>query len=130
MMTDPIADLLTRIRNGQMAEKVSVRVPASRLKLAIAKVLQDEGYVESCREVTEAGRPLIEIALKYHDGQPVIERIDRVSTPGLRRYAGKHRLPRVDGGMGVAIVSTSQGIMSDRAARKAGLGGEILCVVS
>lgn len=130
MMTDPIADLLTRIRNGQMAEKVSVRVPASRLKLAIAKVLQDEGYVESCREVTEAGRPLIEIALKYHDGQPVIERLDRVSTPGLRRYAGKHRLPRVDGGMGVAIVSTSQGIMSDRAARKAGLGGEILCVVS
>jgi small subunit ribosomal protein S8 len=130
MMTDPIADLLTRIRNGQMAEKVNVRVPASRLKLAIAKVLQDEGYVESCREVTEAGRPLIEIALKYHDGQPVIERLDRVSTPGLRRYAGKHRLPRVDGGMGVAIVSTSQGIMSDRAARKAGLGGEILCVVS
>jgi small subunit ribosomal protein S8 len=130
MMTDPIADLLTRIRNGQMAEKVSVRVPASRLKLAIAKVLQDEGYIESCREVTEAGRPLIEIALKYHDGQPVIERLDRVSTPGLRRYAGKHRLPRVDGGMGVAIVSTSQGIMSDRAARKAGLGGEILCVVS
>jgi small subunit ribosomal protein S8 len=130
MMTDPIADLLTRIRNGQMAEKVSVRVPASRLKLAIAKVLQDEGYVESCREITEAGRPLIEIALKYHDGRPVIERIDRVSTPGLRRYAGKHRLPRVDGGMGVAIVSTSQGIMSDRAARKAGLGGEILCVVS
>jgi small subunit ribosomal protein S8 len=130
MMTDPIADLLTRIRNGQMAEKVNVRVPASRLKLAIAKVLQDEGYVESCREVTEAGRPLIEIALKYHDGRPVIERIDRVSTPGLRRYAGKHRLPRVDGGMGVAIVSTSQGIMSDRAARKAGLGGEILCVVS
>jgi small subunit ribosomal protein S8 len=130
MMTDPIADLLTRIRNGQMAEKVSVRVPASRLKLAIAKVLQDEGYVESCREITEAGRPLIEIALKYHDGQPVIERLDRVSTPGLRRYAGKHRLPRVDGGMGVAIVSTSQGIMSDRAARKAGLGGEILCVVS
>lgn len=130
MMTDPIADLLTRIRNGQMAEKVNVRVPASRLKLAIAKVLQDEGYVESCREVTEAGRPLIEIALKYHDGRPVIERLDRVSTPGLRRYAGKHRLPRVDGGTGVAIVSTSQGIMSDRAARKAGLGGEILCVVS
>ncbi|MHB1142185.1 MAG: 30S ribosomal protein S8 [Sulfuricaulis sp.] len=130
MMTDPIADLLTRIRNAQMAEKVNVRVPASRLKLAIAKVLQDEGYVESCREVTEAGRPLIEIALKYHDGRPVIERIDRVSTPGLRRYAGKHRLPRVDGGMGVAIVSTSRGIMSDRAARKAGLGGEILCVVS
>ena len=130
MMTDPIADLLTRIRNGQMAEKVNVRVPASRLKLAVAKVLQDEGYIEACREVTDDGRPLIEIALKYHDGQPVIERLDRVSTPGLRRYAGKHRLPRVDGGMGVAIVSTSQGIMSDRAARKAGLGGEILCIVA
>ena len=130
MMTDPIADLLTRIRNGQMAEKVNVRVPASRLKLAVARVLQDEGYIESCREITEAGRPLIEIALKYHDGRPVIERLDRVSTPGLRRYAGKHRLPRVDGGMGVAIVSTSQGNMSDRAARKAGLGGEILCIVS
>src|SRR3970282_831521 len=130
MMTDPIADLLTRIRNGQMAEKVNVRVPASRLKLAVAKVLQDEGYIESCREITEAGRPLIEIALKYHDGQPVIERLDRVSTPGLRRYAGQHRPPRGDVGMGVAIVSTSQGIMSDRAARKAGLGGEILCVVS
>lgn len=130
MMTDPIADLLTRIRNGQMAEKVSVRIPASRLKLAVAKVLQDEGYIEACREVTEDGRPLIEVALKYHDGQPVIERLERVSTPGLRRYEGKHKLPRVEGGMGVAIVSTSKGIMSDRAARKAGLGGEILCIVA
>lgn len=130
MMTDPIADLLTRIRNGQQAEKVSVRIPASRLKLAVAKVLQDEGYIEACREVTEDGRPLLEIALKYHDGQPVIERLERASRPGLRRYAGKQQLPRVDGGMGVAIVSTSQGIMSDRAARQAGLGGEILCIVS
>ena len=130
MMTDPIADLLTRIRNGQMAEKVSVRIPASRLKLAVAKVLQDEGYIEACHEVTEDGRPLIEVALKYHDGRPVIERLERVSKPGLRRYEGKHTLPRVDGGMGVAIVSTSQGIMSDRAARKAGLGGEILCIVA
>lgn len=130
MMTDPIADMLTRIRNGQMAEKVSVLIPASRLKLAVAKVLQDEGYIEACREVTENGRPLLEIALKYHDGQPVIERLERASKPGLRRYAGKQRLPRVDGGMGVAIVSTSRGIMSDRAARQAGLGGEILCIVS
>jgi small subunit ribosomal protein S8 len=130
MMTDPIADMLTRIRNGQMAEKVSVRVPASRLKLAVAKVLQDEGYIETCREVTEDDRPLIEIALKYYDGRPVIERLERASKPGLRRYAGKNSLPRVDGGMGVAIVSTSRGIMSDRAARKAGLGGEILCIVS
>ena len=130
MMTDPIADLLTRIRNGQQAEKVSVRMPASRLKLAVAKVLQDEGYIEACREVTEDDRPLLEVVLKYHEGRPVIERLERSSKPGLRRYAGKQRLPRVDGGMGVAIVSTSHGIMSDRAARKAGLGGEILCIVS
>ncbi|MCR4300374.1 MAG: 30S ribosomal protein S8 [Sulfuricaulis sp.] len=130
MMTDPIADMLTRIRNGQMAEKVSVRIPASRLKLAVAKVLQDEGYIETCREVTEDDRPLIEIALKYYDGRPVIERLERASKPGLRRYEGKNSLPRVDGGTGVAIISTSQGIMSDRAARKAGLGGEILCIVS
>ncbi|MHB8623565.1 MAG: 30S ribosomal protein S8 [Sulfuricaulis sp.] len=130
MMTDPIADMLTRIRNAQMAEKVSVRVPTSKLKLAIAKVLQNEGYVESCQETMVDGRPMMEISLKYHDGQPVIERLERSSSPGLRRYAGKNRLPRVTGGTGVAIISTSQGIMSDRAARKAGLGGEILCVVS
>ncbi|HLE93985.1 MAG TPA: 30S ribosomal protein S8 [Sulfuricaulis sp.] len=130
MMTDPIADMLTRIRNGQMAEKVSVRVPGSRLKLAIVKVLQEEGYVEGCRETTVNGRPVIEIILKYHSGEPVIERIERASKPGLRRYEGKSSLPRVNGGTGVAIVSTSRGIMSDRAARKAGLGGEILCVVS
>jgi len=130
MMTDPIADLLTRIRNGQMAEKVSVRIPASRLKLAVAKVLQDEGYIEACREVTEDDRPMLEVTLKYHDGHPVIERLERASKPGLRRYAGKHKLPRVDGGMGVAIVSTSRGIMTDRSARQAGLGGEILCIVS
>ena len=130
MMTDPIADLLTRIRNGQMAEKVSVNVPASKLKKAIAGVLQEEGYIEGSREVTVDGRPMIEITLKYHGGTPVIERIERASTPGLRLYKGKDKLPRVDGGMGVAIVSTSRGIMSDRAARQAGLGGEILCIVS
>ena len=130
MMTDPIADMLTRIRNGQMAEKVSVHVPASKLKHAVAKVLQEEGYIESSQEVMVNGRPMIEVTLKYHGGTPVIERIERASTPGLRLYKGKSRLPRVDGGMGIAIVSTSQGIMSDRAARKAGLGGEILCVVS
>lgn len=129
MMTDPIADLLTRIRNAQMAEKKSVRVPASKLKQAIAKVLQDEGYVDGCQEIKVEGRPMLEIGLKYHEGQPVIERIERVSKPGLRRYEGKHKLPRIAGGMGVAIISTSQGIMSDRAARKAGLGGEVLCVV-
>jgi small subunit ribosomal protein S8 len=130
MMTDPIADMLTRIRNAQKAEKMSVHVPASKLKLALAKVLQDEGYVEACQEITVAGRPILDITLKYHDGQPVIERLDRASTPGLRRYQGKDKLPRVAGGTGVAIVSTSKGIMSDRAARKAGLGGEILCIVS
>ena len=130
MMTDPIADMLTRIRNGQMAEKVNVHVPASKLKHAIARVLQDEGYIEDSREITVEGRPVIEITLKYHGGTPVIERIERASTPGLRLYKGKTKLPRVDGGTGIAIVSTSQGIMSDRAARKAGLGGEILCVVS
>lgn len=130
MMTDPIADMLTRIRNGQMAEKVSVRVPGSKLKLAIVKVLQEEGYVEGLRETTVHGRPVIEVILKYHSGAPVIERIERASKPGLRRYEGKASLPRVNGGTGVAIVSTSRGIMSDRAARKAGLGGEILCVVS
>ena len=130
MMTDPIADMLTRIRNAQKAEKMSVHVPASKLKLAIAKVLQDEGYVEACQEITVGGRPMLDITLKYHGGQPVIERLDRASTPGLRRYQGTNKLPRVAGGTGVAIVSTSQGIMSDRAARKAGLGGEILCIVS
>ena len=130
MMTDPIADMLTRIRNGQMAEKVNVHVPASKLKHAIARVLQEEGYIEDSREITVEGRPVIEITLKYHGGTPVIERIERASTPGLRLYKGKTKLPRVDGGTGIAIVSTSQGIMSDRAARKAGLGGEILCVVS
>ena len=130
MMTDPIADMLTRIRNAQKAEKMSVHVPASKLKLAIAKVLQDEGYVEACQEITVAGRPMLDITLKYHGGQPVIERLDRASTPGLRRYQGTNKLPRVAGGTGVAIVSTSKGIMSYRAARKAGLGGEILCIVS
>lgn len=130
MMTDPIADMLTRIRNGQMAEKVSVHVPASKLKQAIAKVLQDEGYIAGCQEIIVGDRPMIEIALKYHDGEPVIGRIARASSPGLRRYEGKNKLPRVDGGTGIAIISTSQGIMSDRAARKAGLGGEILCIVS
>ena len=130
MMTDPIADMLTRIRNGQMAEKMNVHVPASKLKRAIAQVMQDEGYIEGSREITVDGRPMLEITLKYHGGEPVIGRIERASAPGLRRYQGKNRLPRVDGGTGIAIVSTSRGIMSDRAARKAGLGGEILCIVS
>jgi small subunit ribosomal protein S8 len=130
MMTDPISDMFTRIRNGLKAEKVSVRLPASRLKRAIAQVLQDEGYIEGYSESTAEGKPVLEIALKYHTGRPVIERIERVSRSGLRIYRGATRLPRVSGGTGVAIVSTSQGIMSDRAARKANLGGEVLGFVS
>ncbi len=130
MMTDPIADMLTRIRNAQRAEKVSVCLPSSRTKRAIAKVLQDEGYIESYSESNEAGKPVLEIKLKYHAGKPVIEKLQRISTPGRRRYFGKDGLPTVAGGLGVAIVSTSKGIMSDRAARKAGLGGEVLCFVT
>jgi small subunit ribosomal protein S8 len=130
MMTDPIADMLTRIRNGQQAEKAAVRMPASRLKRAIAEVLKDEGYVADLAEMSADGKPVLEITLKYHDGKPVIDRLERVSAPGYRRYSAKDKLPRVAGGLGIAIVSTSRGIMSDRAARKAGLGGEVLCVVS
>jgi small subunit ribosomal protein S8 len=130
MMTDPIADMLTRIRNGQQAEKVSVRIPSSRVKRAIAQVLKDEGYIEGFAEHRDGAKAVLEVMLRYHEGEPVIERIDRTSKPGLRQYRGKRALPRVDGGFGVAIISTSKGIMSDRAARKAGLGGEVLCVVS
>ena len=130
MMTDPIADMLTRIRNAQRAEKVSVRLPSSRIKCAIAKVLQDEGYIEGYIESNDAGKSVLEIRLKYHAGKPVIEKLQRISTPGRRHYFGKDGLPNVAGGLGVAIVSTSKGIMSDRAARKAGLGGEVLCFVT
>jgi small subunit ribosomal protein S8 len=130
MMTDPIADMLTRIRNGLQAEKLSVRMPSSRVKRAIAQVLKDEGYLEDFRETRDGPKPVLEIALKYHDGRPVIDRLERVSKPGLRIYRGKTALPRVGGGLGVAIVSTPKGVMSDRAARQAGLGGEVLCVVS
>jgi small subunit ribosomal protein S8 len=130
MMTDPISDMLTRIRNALQAEKVSVRVPASKVKLAIAKVLQQEGYIEAVAEDVSGARPQIDIKLKYFDGAPVIERIQRISKPGLRVYSGNTKLPRVDGGFGIAIVSTSQGIMSDRVARKSRLGGEVLCIVS
>jgi small subunit ribosomal protein S8 len=130
MMTDPISDMLTRIRNGLQAEKVSVRIPASKVKHAIAKVLQQEGYIEGVAEDKSGSRPHLEIKLKYYDGQPVIERIVRVSKPGLRVYSHNTKLPRVDGGFGIAIVSTSKGIMSDRVARKSRLGGEVLCIVS
>jgi small subunit ribosomal protein S8 len=130
MLTDPIADMLTRIRNAQAAEKVSVTFPASRLKQAVAQVLKDEGYIGDIREQSAEGKPTLEIALKYYEGEPVITELRRVSTPGRRVYQGKDELTQVAGGLGVAIVSTSKGIMSDRAARKAGVGGEILCAVS
>src|ERR1051325_2725715 len=129
MMRDPISDMLTRIRNGQGAEKVSVRMPASRVKRAIAQVLKDEGYIEDFAEGGD-GKRILEIKLKYYEGRPVIEQLKRMSAPGLRRYAGKAKLPRVEDGLGIAIVSTSKGIMTDRAARAAGLGGEVICVVS
>jgi small subunit ribosomal protein S8 len=130
MMTDPIADLLTRIRNAQTVEKVVATVPASSVKRAILKVLKEEGYIEDFADQTVDGKSVIEIRLKYYAGRPVIERIERVSTPGLRKYRGKDKLPQVLGGLGTAIVSTSKGVMTDRAARKAGLGGEILCIVA
>lgn len=129
-MTDPIADMLTRIRNGQRAEKQSVTIPASRTKMAIARVLQDEGYISAVSEAEADGKKVLNVELKYYQGQPVISDIQRVSTPGQRQYRGKDSLPRVIGGLGVAIVSTSKGVMTDRAAREAGIGGEILCVVS
>lgn len=130
MMTDPIADMLTRIRNGQAAEKVSVRVPASRVKRAIAQVLEQEGYIEGFGEVGDETKPMLEIKLKYHEGRPVIARLERKSVPGLRHYRGKDDLPRVEDGLGIAIVSTSKGVMTERAARAAGLGGEIICFVT
>jgi small subunit ribosomal protein S8 len=129
MMTDPIADMLTRIRNAQLAEKVSVRMPASKLRTAIAKVLKNEGYIEDFAAHEADGKPMMEIRLKYYAGRPVIERIERVSRPGLRIYRAKDELPSVTGGLGVVIISTSKGVMTDRAARKAGLGGEVLCTV-
>ena len=129
-MQDPISDMLTRVRNAQMASKVSVAMPSSKIKVAVAKVLQDEGYVNGFSVAeTEGNKAELIIDLKYFDGKPVIAEIDRASRPGLRRYAGKDELPSIRGGLGVAIVSTSKGVMSDRAARSAGIGGEVLCTV-
>jgi len=128
MMTDPIADMLTRVRNAQSAAKVDVTMPSSKLKNAIAKVLQDEGYIASFAS-DGAAKPSLTITLKYHEGRPVIDEIKRVSRPGLRIYKNKHELPKILNGLGVAIVSTSAGVMSDREARAAGRGGEILCTV-
>lgn len=129
-MTDPIADMLTRIRNAQKARKESVSIPASKLKLSIAEVLQREGFVDSVETEEDGVRRSIRVGLKYHRSEPVIERIERVSRPGLRVYSGADDLPRVLGGLGVAIVSTSGGVMTDREARAQGRGGEVLCIVS
>jgi len=129
-MTDPIADMLTRIRNAQSSEKTSVAMPASKLKSAIAQVLKDEGYIEDFAVREQEGRPQLEISLKYYAGNPVIERIERVSRPGLRIYRPKDELPKVMNGLGVAIVSTSRGVMTDRKARGMGVGGEVLCIVA
>ncbi len=130
MMTDPIADLLTRIRNAHHAEKIALTMPGSKIKSAIAKVLQDEGYIEGYEASEEDGKPSLTIKLKYYEGSPVIEELNRVSKPGLRVYKNADELPKVNGGLGIAIISTSKGIMTDRAARTAGVGGEVLCNVS
>ena len=129
-MSDPIADLLTRIRNGQSAGKAEVTVQSSGVKEAIVRVLKDEGYVSDYTVAKDGARKSLVIALKYHAGKPVIERLERVSRPGLRAYRGKDALPKVLGGLGVAIVSTPKGVMTDREARRAGQGGEVLCVVA
>jgi small subunit ribosomal protein S8 len=128
-MTDPIADMLTRIRNAQMTEKATCQMPSSKVKVAIARVLQDEGYIEGFKVVGEE-KPVLEIGLKYYAGRPVIEKIERVSKPGLRIYKAKDDIPRVMNGLGIAIVSTSQGVMTDRKARATGVGGEVLCIVA
>jgi small subunit ribosomal protein S8 len=130
-MSDPISDMLTRIRNAQLSEKTSVVMPSSKVKVAIAKVLKDEGYVEdfAVRE-GEAGKTTLEIGLKYYAGSPVIEKLERVSRPGLRIYKPSRQIPKVMNGLGVAIVSTSQGVMTDRRARGLGIGGEVLCIVA
>ncbi|WP_031408897.1 30S ribosomal protein S8 [Thiomonas sp. FB-Cd] len=129
-MSDPIADMLTRIRNAQMVEKASVKMPASKLKAAIAQVLQDEGYIDGYELVRDGAKADLQIALKYYAGRPVIERIERVSRPGLRIYRGRHAIPQVLNGLGVAIVSTPKGVMTDRKARQVGVGGEVLCYVA
>lgn len=130
-MSDPISDMLTRIRNAQLAEKVTVVMPSSKLKVAIAEVLREEGYVGGFSVIKgEGGKATLEISLKYYSGSPVIEKIQRVSRPGLRIYKGSNDIPKVMNGLGIAIVSTSKGLMTDRKARANGIGGEVLCVVA
>ena len=129
-MTDPVADMFVRIRNGLAAGKASVRMPASKVKLAIARLLKDEGYLNDVAERDIEGKKEIEIALKYYEGRPAIERLERASRPGLRRYRGKTELPKVMGGLGIPIISTSSGLMTDAQARAKGLGGEVICLVA
>ena len=129
-MSDPIADMLTRIRNAQAVDKAVVQMPSSKIKVAIAQVLKDEGYVEGFAVKTDGGKSQLEIALKYYAGRPVIERIERVSRPGLRIYKGRDAIPQVMNGLGVAIVTTPKGVMTDRKARQTGVGGEVLCYVA
>jgi small subunit ribosomal protein S8 len=129
-MSDPIADMLTRIRNAQSVNKPVVSMPSSKLKTAIAAVLKDEGYIDDFAVQANDGKPQLNISLKYYAGRPVIEKIDRVSKPGLRVYRGNQNIPTVMNGLGVTIVSTSKGVMTDRKARAAGIGGEVLCVVA
>jgi small subunit ribosomal protein S8 len=129
-MTDPIADMLTRIRNAQRNERAQVSMPASKMKVSIANVLKDEGYVSGYRVEQQDGKDVLVIDLKYYQGKPVISSLERVSRPGLRIYKGHSELPRVMGGLGIAVVSTSAGVMTDRAARAAGHGGEVICYVS
>jgi small subunit ribosomal protein S8 len=129
-MTDPISDMLTRIRNAQAGGKTSVAIPSSKVKSAIAQVLVDEGYIDGFVVKPNDGKPQMEIALRYYAGQPVIERIERVSRPGLRVYRGASDIPKVMNGLGVAIVSTPRGVMTDRKARASGVGGEVLCIVA
>jgi len=129
-MSDPISDMLTRIRNAQMAEKITVAMPSSKLKIELAKVLQDEGYVDGYKVIANDGKPTLEIGLKYYADRPVIEKLQRVSRPGLRVYKGSDAIPQVMNGLGIAIVSTSKGLMTDRKARANGIGGEVLCIVA
>ncbi|MCC7460898.1 MAG: 30S ribosomal protein S8 [Gammaproteobacteria bacterium] len=129
-MTDPVADLLTRIRNGQTARQARVTLASSKLKTSILKVLKDEGYIADYQVASEAGKPVLTVDLKYFEGRPVIDRLERVSRPGLRIYRGKDELPKVLGGMGTVIVSTPRGVMTDKAARAIGQGGEVICIVA
>lgn len=129
-MSDPIADMLTRIRNAQAVQKAKVTMPASKVKTGIAGVLKEEGFINDFRDVEADGKPALEITLRYMNGSGVIESMKRVSSPGLRRYCGKGELPKIQNGLGVAVISTSKGIMTDAAARAAGEGGEVLCIVT